>query len=152
LSLLKNRSLSSEDRGQKTEDREQKTEGKLTSLPCTHGRGVGVRATNNGKINVLKLLPGQLTKKDISKIFHCHIPVHLHKKYFHALQQNHQVLQNKIAQNEIIYGVNTGFGFLANKIIAGSELKHLQENLLHSHAAGVGSYADEATIRLTLLF
>jgi len=38
-----------------------------------------------------------------------------------------------------VYGVNTGFGALAEVRISSVEVKHLQQNLVRSHAAGVGS-------------
>lgn len=101
---------------------------------------------------MLKLTPGQLTKKNIVDIFHQHLPLQLAPKYFRAIERSQQVLQKKIQNHEIIYGVNTGFGSLANKIIEEKELTHLQENLLNSHAAGVGAYADDVIVRLTLLF
>src|SRR5438067_90753 len=37
-----------------------------------------------------------------------------------------------------VYGVNTGFGFLADVRISPEQVRNLQANLLRSHAAGVG--------------
>lgn len=50
-----------------------------------------------------------------------------------------------------IYGVNTGFGKLASVKIADDELVRLQENLVRSHAAGVGEALDDATVRLIMV-
>jgi histidine ammonia-lyase len=49
-----------------------------------------------------------------------------------------------------IYGVNTGFGKLANQRIEAHEVLHLQENLLRSHAVGVGPLLGPAVARLAL--
>src|SRR6202165_2570211 len=38
-----------------------------------------------------------------------------------------------------VYGVNTGFGFLADVRISAAEIRDLQRNLVRSHAAGVGA-------------
>ena len=38
-----------------------------------------------------------------------------------------------------MYGINTGFGKLANVRIAPDQLDQLQANLIRSHAAGVGT-------------
>ena len=46
-----------------------------------------------------------------------------------------------------VYGVNTGFGSLADVRIPREELEHLQVNLLRSHAAGVGEPLPVATVR-----
>lgn len=49
------------------------------------------------------------------------------------------------------YGINTGFGKLCRKRIAPAELSKLQENLILSHAVGVGSRAGDDVVRLMLL-
>ena len=46
-----------------------------------------------------------------------------------------------------IYGINTGFGFLSNVKIKKTELNELQENILRSHAAGVGEYLPREMVR-----
>jgi histidine ammonia-lyase len=40
--------------------------------------------------------------------------------------------------NKVVYGVNTGFGNFANKVIDKADLKQLQLNLIRSHSVGVG--------------
>src|SRR5512142_1788884 len=47
-------------------------------------------------------------------------------------------LEQEVAAQRIIYGVNTSFGPMCNKIIAPDKLGDLQVNLIHSHAAGLG--------------
>jgi histidine ammonia-lyase len=47
-------------------------------------------------------------------------------------------LEQQVAARRIIYGVNTSFGPMCNKIIADDDLGTLQVNLIHSHAAGLG--------------
>ena len=48
-------------------------------------------------------------------------------------------IEDRIEQGDTIYGINTGFGKLANTKIPFDKLKELQENLILSHSAGVGS-------------
>ncbi len=45
------------------------------------------------------------------------------------------------------YGINTGFGSLANKSIAAEDLENLQRNLIRSHAAGIGDPLEEEVVR-----
>lgn len=59
----------------------------------------------------------------------------------------HQAAQGGAA----VYGVNTGFGKLANQRIAQADLETLQLNLLRSHAVGVGEPMGEPVVRLILL-
>ncbi len=47
-------------------------------------------------------------------------------------------LEQEVAARRIIYGVNTSFGPMCNKIIADDDLGDLQVNLIRSHAAGLG--------------
>jgi histidine ammonia-lyase len=50
-----------------------------------------------------------------------------------------------------VYGVNTGFGFLADVRISADEIRNLQSNLIRSHAAGVGPALPESVARAMLL-
>jgi histidine ammonia-lyase len=43
-----------------------------------------------------------------------------------------------LARGDAVYGINTGFGKLANVRIAEADLVSLQRNIVLSHAAGVG--------------
>jgi len=47
-------------------------------------------------------------------------------------------LEEEVAARRIIYGVNTSFGPMCNKIIDDHEIETLQVNLIRSHAAGLG--------------
>ncbi|HEX3141502.1 MAG TPA: histidine ammonia-lyase, partial [Rhizobacter sp.] len=49
-----------------------------------------------------------------------------------------------------VYGVNTGFGKLANKRISQGELDALQRNLIRSHSVGVGEPLAPPVVRLML--
>ncbi|NLC95316.1 MAG: aromatic amino acid lyase, partial [Bacilli bacterium] len=60
-------------------------------------------------------------------------------------------LEELINRDNIIYGVNTGFGKLSQIKINLSDMTKLQENLLKSHACGVGNYLDEETTRGIML-
>jgi histidine ammonia-lyase len=55
-----------------------------------------------------------------------------------------------VAGGDAAYGINTGFGLLAQTRIAHEQLELLQRNLLLSHAAGVGNALPDATVRLVL--
>jgi histidine ammonia-lyase len=50
-----------------------------------------------------------------------------------------------------IYGINTGFGSLCNVEIAEADLEKLQENLVMSHACGMGDEVPQSIVKLMLL-
>ncbi|HSE52824.1 MAG TPA: aromatic amino acid lyase, partial [Gemmatimonadales bacterium] len=56
-----------------------------------------------------------------------------------------------IASGGAIYGINTGFGKLANVRVAADQLDQLQVNLLRSHAAGVGAPLPADAVRALML-
>ncbi len=64
-----------------------------------------------------------------------------------------EYLSRKLASgNEIIYGINTGFGSLCNTVISNEQLEELQINLVRSHACGAGAVIpDEISKRILLL-
>lgn len=61
------------------------------------------------------------------------------------------LVTKKIADKQIVYGVNTGFGVLANQCISRDELSRLQKNLVLSHACGTGRLLSDEIVALILL-
>lgn len=61
------------------------------------------------------------------------------------------VVEAAVAKGETLYGVNTGFGKLANVRIAPDQLDRLQRNLIRSHAAGVGEPLPAPVVRAMML-
>src|SRR5205807_2368914 len=56
-----------------------------------------------------------------------------------------------LARGDVVYGVNTGFGRLADVRIPREDIQALQLNLVRSHAAGVGEPLAPEIVRLALL-
>jgi histidine ammonia-lyase len=67
------------------------------------------------------------------------------------VQHSRDVVENVLKTGKTVYGVNTGFGKLANQSISRDKLKQLQVNLLRSHAAGTGPYLSRRMVRMILL-
>jgi histidine ammonia-lyase len=66
------------------------------------------------------------------------------------VEQSRHCVMELLAQGHTIYGVNTGFGKLANQRIDPGEVLALQENLLRSHAVGMGPLLPLGISRLAL--
>lgn len=60
------------------------------------------------------------------------------------------LVDNIVAVGAAAYGINTGFGLLAQTRISTEQLELLQRNLLLSHAAGVGPALPDPVVRLIL--
>jgi len=68
-----------------------------------------------------------------------------------AVREAHAVTARLAAGDAPVYGINTGFGLLANTRIAPAQRTLLQRNIILSHSAGVGPLLDDAIVRLTLV-
>lgn len=67
------------------------------------------------------------------------------------IAHNRAYLDNKLKGGNTFYGINTGFGSLCNVRIKDDELAQLQENLVMSHACGMGDEVPEEIVRLMLM-
>lgn len=68
------------------------------------------------------------------------------------IQKCRSYLDEKLKNNHApIYGINTGFGSLCNVIIPDNEIEKLQENLVKSHACGMGAEVPQDIVKLMLL-
>jgi len=61
------------------------------------------------------------------------------------------VIDTLVARGEVVYGVTTGFGDLATTFIPPEDAARLQDNLIASHAAGVGRPFPREVVRAMLL-
>ncbi|MEO5939826.1 MAG: histidine ammonia-lyase, partial [Candidatus Limnocylindrales bacterium] len=67
------------------------------------------------------------------------------------MQESRDLIERLVAAGEVVYGVTTGFGALASRFVAPADAERLQENLLMSHAAGLGAALDTEIVRAMLL-
>ena len=79
-----------------------------------------------------------LTIEDIVAIGVGDKTVALEAEALQRCQASRAFLEEEVAAKRIIYGVNTSFGPMCNKIIEDREIEALQVNLIRSHAAGLG--------------
>jgi histidine ammonia-lyase len=68
-----------------------------------------------------------------------------------ALLGSRRLVEAAVASGQTIYGINTGFGKLANVRVAPDKLQQLQVNLIRSHAAGVGTPLPAPVVRAVML-
>lgn len=92
--------------------------------------------------------PGSVTLADLERIYRDQPSVQLAPEARPAVEAAAKVVARAAAGGEAVYGVNTGFGKLANRKIAPEDTEKLQENLILSHCCGVG---DALSGRLTRL-
>ena len=92
-----------------------------------------------------------ITLADLREAWRHTCTVELGNEALGRIASSNELVSEVVAGGERVYGVNTGFGQLAEVRIEKEELAHLQENLVRSHAVGVGDDLDDDTVRLILL-
>ena len=99
-----------------------------------------------------RLVPGELTLAQLRKLCAPQaVRVELDPKCRANVRASARLVARAAEGDAAVYGVNTGFGKLAMKRIAQSDLALLQLKLLRSHAVGVGDPLPERVVHLILL-
>ncbi|WP_205859249.1 histidine ammonia-lyase [Pleionea sediminis] len=101
-------------------------------------------------MKTIKIIPGKLSLDDLRIIFRERVQLELCDSAIDKINQSAQTVQNCIDKNQTVYGINTGFGLLAQTRIPNDKLVDLQKSLVLSHAAGIGKPLDEPTTRLLI--
>lgn len=89
---------------------------------------------------------------ELHDIIHGDQPIALSEELKERIENGRAFLNTYLKKAERpIYGINTGFGSLYNVQIESDDLGRLQENLVKSHACGVGSVVPVPIVRYMLL-
>ena len=75
------------------------------------------------------------------------IPVDVSGQAVDRIEKSRALVERWVAEERVIYGITTGFGALSDVVISKKDTRRLQENILMSHAAGVGAPLEEETVR-----
>ena len=102
-------------------------------------------------METLTLRPGELTLADIDRALFNPVRLELSPESVPAIEASAQVVADVLATGRTVYGINTGFGLLANTRIEAEELETLQRSIVLSHAAGTGSLLPDRTVRLLMV-
>jgi len=98
----------------------------------------------------LTLIPGSVTLAQLRTIWTGNVTLAMHENASARMEHARQQVQAIIDKDQVVYGVNTGFGRLASTRIAADQLAQLQRNLVLSHSVGVGDPLPDAVVRLVL--
>lgn len=99
----------------------------------------------------LTIHPGKMTLEDLRIVFQQAVTVVLDKRAHAAIEKSVATVNKIIEEDRTAYGINTGFGLLANTRIATKDLQSLQRSIVMSHAAGVGEPLDDDLVRLIMV-
>ena len=102
-------------------------------------------------MNALTLTPGSLTLKQLRSVWRHPVTLSLDDSAHAAINDSVACVEAIVAEGRTAYGINTGFGLLAQTRIATHDLENLQRSLVLSHAAGVGQPLDDEIVRLMMV-
>src|ERR1700749_20254 len=91
-----------------------------------------------------------LTLDDFSDIIFNNKTVTLPSAALEKIKVNFQFLQ-KFSSNKLIYGINTGFGPMAQYKVSEENLLKLQYNLIRSHSSGSGSLLPPVLVKALMV-
>ena len=98
------------------------------------------------------LLSGSgLTLKSLRPLLQPHAQIGIAPAARQRMTASRRTVEKLAAGRRAVYGVNTGFGILADTRIPADALRQLQENLILSHAVGVGPETAPELVRLMLV-
>jgi histidine ammonia-lyase len=99
----------------------------------------------------LEFRAGELDLPTLRRIYEKPVALRVSEHDRSRIAVSASLVDKIIAKGDAAYGINTGFGLLAQTRIPAEQLELLQRNLLLSHAAGVGDALPDAVVRLILV-
>lgn len=96
------------------------------------------------------LVPGELDLADLQRIHAGAVTLRMDPAALAAMLPSVQTVQQILAEGSVVYGINTGFGKLAQTTISPDRLADLQRNLVLSHSVGTGKPLAAGVVRLIL--
>jgi len=92
--------------------------------------------------------PGSIPLASLRQVYLQKPAVQIDDSVWTRVVESSDAVLRIVASGDPAYGINTGFGLLAQCRIPDEQLGTLQRNLVLSHNAGVGDYLDERVTRL----
>lgn len=99
----------------------------------------------------LEIVPGSLNLAQLRQVNAQAMTISLDEACAAGIEAAAAVVAKVIKEGRTVYGINTGFGLLANTKIKVEELETLQRSIVLSHAAGIGKFMQPATVRLLMV-
>ncbi|WP_339630166.1 histidine ammonia-lyase [uncultured Sneathiella sp.] len=104
----------------------------------------------NSESNLLTLAPGHMTLDNLRAIFEGGVKIELDPACRDMVDDSAEVVQTILKEGRTVYGINTGFGRLAQEVIPADKLEQLQRNLVLSHSTGTGTLLGDDIVRLVM--
>lgn len=98
----------------------------------------------------IEIRPGELTLDDLRAVWRQPHAMKLAPNARDVVERGAATVRRLLDSGRVVYGVNTGFGLLAQTRIAPDRLDELQRKLVLSHSCGVGEPLSDGVVRLII--
>ncbi|NLV22391.1 MAG: aromatic amino acid lyase, partial [Syntrophomonadaceae bacterium] len=100
---------------------------------------------------MITLTGNSLTIKEVERVLYGYEEICLDEASLEKVDASRQVVEKIVAEEQLVYGITTGFGKFSDVLVRSEYVEELQLNLIHSHACGVGEKFPEMVSRAMLL-
>ncbi len=99
---------------------------------------------------VCRLTPGTVDLAMLKRIYQGGVTLELDERARNDVLKARETVEAIVHAGHVVYGINTGFGKLAQTTIPASRLAELQRNLVLSHSVGLGDLLPDNVVRLVM--
>jgi histidine ammonia-lyase len=92
-----------------------------------------------------------LSIEDVVKVARNNEKIEIPKHIMDKIQKNREIVEKKVRDRAIMYGVTTGIGELSEVVLSPEQVKRFQRYLIYSHAAGYGEPLPIEDVRAAIL-
>ena len=104
----------------------------------------------SAEIQALTLHPGKVTLAELRTLQQAGVKLSMAASAYEDMRIAQAHVQHIVDEDQVVYGINTGFGKLASTKIAHDRLAELQRNLVLSHSVGTGEPLADHVVRMVL--
>lgn len=105
----------------------------------------------NQKGGVITIDGTNLEIEDVVNVARCGYSIKVSDDALNKVNDAYKITNEMAHSGQLVYGVNTGFGSLADKVIRPSDMETLSKNIIMSHAIAVGDPMPKSWVRAGIL-
>ncbi|MCE0762500.1 histidine ammonia-lyase [Pseudonocardia kujensis] len=102
-------------------------------------------------MNTVRITGERVSLDALRPVYRSPVTVDLAPQALENIRRGHQVILDAVGRGDVVYGVNTGFGKLADRRISSDDLAELQRRSVLSHMVGVGDPLPDEIVRAILV-
>ena len=107
-------------------------------------------ASSSTEFTLCRLQPGHVDLRMLRKIYQGNVRLDLAEEARAGVLASQETVTRIVESGKVVYGINTGFGKLAQTRIPAERLAELQRNLVLSHSVGIGKDLADNVVRLVM--